>query len=107
MSLIKYFILIALCTNLAIAKDIDFTKSQNIKTSLTKVIETLKSSPYKIMHIGTKAGNYSGHFVKKTSETIILKNDPKVTHLKTKKSRIDYTIIDLSSIISLRFSVTQ
>lgn len=80
-----------------------FPDTMNMSSAISNVISQVGKSDYKEIEVVTKGGSLSGEFVKQSGTVLILKRRTNSINMKTNKEKIQYTLIDINSIMSIGF----
>jgi hypothetical protein len=73
----------------------------SFSSAITLSLDQLDKSPYKSLDVQTVSGSFSGDFVSKTEEVLILRNKTNSIHMKSGKEKIILTYIDVSKITAI------
>jgi hypothetical protein len=96
--ILSVFLLIALTNANA---EIVIPEKLSFSSAIKLSIEQLEKSPYKTLQVQTESGVFSGDYVNKTDEVLILKTKTNTIHMKSGKDKVVLTYINISSIIAI------
>ncbi len=80
-----------------------FPDQMSMDGAIDAVLAQVEKANYKDIEVMTTAGSFSGEFVKKSGEVLILKKKTGSIHLATQKEKARYMVIDLKEIAGISF----
>jgi hypothetical protein len=96
--ILSIFLLIALAN---VNAEVVIPENLSFSSAIKLSIEQLENSPYKTLEVQTEAGVFSGDYVSKTDEVLILKTKTNSIHMKSGKEKVILTYINISNITAI------
>jgi hypothetical protein len=96
--ILSFFILIALTNANA---EVVISEKLSFSSAIKLSIEQLEKSPYKTLEVQTESGVFSGDYVSKTDEVLLLRTKTNTIHMKSGKEKVILTYINISSITAI------
>lgn len=95
------------CTTTQVFADSNFSPTLKFDDVIDKSLSLIKESGYKNIDVITRSGSFSGEFINKTEEVLILKMKTGSTNLKAGKEKMQLSLIRLDSIEAISIYILE
>lgn len=96
--ILSFFLLL---TMTSVYSDSVIPENLSFSSAITLSLDQLEKSPYKSLEVQTVSGVFSGDFVSKTKDVLVLKSKTNSIHMKSGKEKVVLTYIDVSKITAI------